>query len=156
MKRGNYLDAQLKAHRNEPGPDCYEVSPKWRLDPYKPRYPKDIQRQTFLDDIERNAKRRKVPGPGAYSLEPPIEAKPAATTPAPKRDKKNSTRVGTPRYRFKRDPPCLLPGRPRVPGRSHTGTGAVQHEGTSIGNLYPPSHRSPLSSPSTTCRAPTT
>ncbi|EGR33008.1 hypothetical protein IMG5_063790 [Ichthyophthirius multifiliis] len=70
-KRGCYLDDTIKLFKTSPAPNKYEVSYKWvnQQDIEKgKKKPKDTKRNTFIDDIFLEEKRRIKPGPGQYKI----------------------------------------------------------------------------------------
>ena len=70
-KKGCYLDDEYSCQKNKPGPQKYDVTHKWiseaDIEKGKKR-PKDTKRETFIEAIFLEQKRRGVPGPGKYNV----------------------------------------------------------------------------------------
>lgn len=67
-KKGDYLSETIKATKNLPAPNHYNVVKPWVDESKKKSAPKVGNRTTFLDAITLEGKRRPVPGPGQYDV----------------------------------------------------------------------------------------
>jgi hypothetical protein len=77
-KKGDYLTETIKATKNLPAPNHYNVVKPWVDDTKKKTPPKVGNRITFLEAISIENKRRPQPGPGAYDVLKAAKVKPAA------------------------------------------------------------------------------
>jgi len=76
-KHNDYLTETVKIASKLPGP-IYNVVKPWVDEKKKNSAPKNVaKRTTYLQDIAEEAKRRPVPGPGAYDVLKQSEKKPA-------------------------------------------------------------------------------
>lgn len=65
-KRGNFLDDETKLHKLVPGPGKYTFSEEWpEKSKLKPRYSQNL---TYIQEIIKQQKKEKRPGPGKYNL----------------------------------------------------------------------------------------
>lgn len=68
-KKGDYLTEAVKIASGIPAPNQYNVVKPWVDEKKKPTQPKNVgSKKTFLEEIALEAKRRPIPGPGAYDL----------------------------------------------------------------------------------------
>jgi hypothetical protein len=70
-KKRNFIDDELRLKNKAVGPNSYKLKDAWdraEIEKGKPK-PKYGDRQTFIDQIFLEQKRRAVPGPGKYKLE---------------------------------------------------------------------------------------
>ena len=70
LKKGDYLTETIRTAKDTPGPNFYNVVKPWfPEDKIKKEPPKHIPiKNTYIDQIILEQKRRPVPGPGAYKV----------------------------------------------------------------------------------------
>jgi len=67
-KQGDYISQAIKLAGQTPAPNQYEIVKPWAPEKKDQRTVKPTQKRTFLEEIGLEAKRRPIPGPGAYDV----------------------------------------------------------------------------------------
>ena len=67
-KRGCFLDEDFNQAKGKPGPNSYNVAIRWANPADKERKVRPTAKNSYIDQIERQAKLRAIPGVGSYNL----------------------------------------------------------------------------------------
>lgn len=69
LKHLDYLDLMTRTTRPYPAPNKYDIVKPWVDEKNKGKAPKHVtKKNSYIDNIIHEAKRRPVPGPGSYNL----------------------------------------------------------------------------------------
>jgi len=68
LKKQDYLTDIMRATKNVPAPNKYEIVKPWVDEKNKPKAVKPTKKSTYIDDIIRESQLKPTPGPGAHNL----------------------------------------------------------------------------------------
>lgn len=68
LKKQDYLTDHMRATRDVPAPNKYDIMKPWVDEKNKPKAKHVTKRNTYIDGIIHEQKTRPTPGPGAHNL----------------------------------------------------------------------------------------